>query len=551
MNTDAELLRRYAEHRSEEAIAELVHRHLGPVYAVALRKVGGRAHLAQDVAQAVFTELARHARPLSRHVALTGWLFRSTHFIAAKTLRAERRRQSREQEAYLMHEPTTGQPSEIDWESLRPLLDDLINELNEGDRRALLLRYFEGCTLSQIGTHLNLTERGAQAKVQRALDKLSARLARRGVKSTEAALAAVLATQAAVAVPAGLAATVTGAALTVAAGSGAALTILTFMNTKTIAAGAIVLLIGTSLIVERQIAKPAPSIAKAPTEQTAAPFDKKLGNADSNPQLQTGFPPTTPNRQLGPPRGFAVGDPPVRRDGGAGSSQLFTAPPRGGLGADGLAARAVSIRSEVGHIFSSLLEHFNLPDDKLAAFSDLLTIRLLLYNDLVGEIRGQMIEVKATSPIPLRALGYVTTTSDFSVEDKANWPEAEQAAYADTDRQVKLLLGNDAYAYYQFYQDTLGLRAMIINHLQTHLSIAGLPPLTNEQADAILRVMAAGNPHWPSSNSFTNLQVAGTVTALDGIVTPQQAKVIAFGLAKEVDYYAEVGRQIAAALAHN
>jgi RNA polymerase sigma factor (sigma-70 family) len=241
--------------------AELVQRHLGPVYAVALRKVGGRTHLAQDVAQAVFTELARNARPLSRHVALTGWLFRSAHFIAAKTLRAERRRQSREQEAYLMHEPTTGPTTDIDWESLRPLLDDLINELNEGDRRALLLRFFEGCTLGQIGTRLNLTERGAQAKVQRALDKLSVRLARRGVKSTEAALAVALATQSAVAVPAGLAATVAGAALTVAAGGGAALTFLAFMNSKTIAACAIILLIGTGVIVERQFSgqKPASS----------------------------------------------------------------------------------------------------------------------------------------------------------------------------------------------------------------------------------------------------------------------------------------------------
>lgn len=44
MTDDAELIRRYAEQRSEEAFAELVRRHLGLVYSAALRRLGGDAH---------------------------------------------------------------------------------------------------------------------------------------------------------------------------------------------------------------------------------------------------------------------------------------------------------------------------------------------------------------------------------------------------------------------------------------------------------------------------------------------------------------------------
>ena len=48
---DSELLRCYAEERSESAFAEIVRRRANFVYSCALRRVGGDAHLAHDVTQ--------------------------------------------------------------------------------------------------------------------------------------------------------------------------------------------------------------------------------------------------------------------------------------------------------------------------------------------------------------------------------------------------------------------------------------------------------------------------------------------------------------------
>ncbi|HEX7617228.1 MAG TPA: RNA polymerase sigma factor, partial [Verrucomicrobiae bacterium] len=66
MTPDSELLRRFAKTNAEEAFAELVKRHVNLVYSAALRQVNGDAHLAQDVAQTVFADLARKAGALSR-----------------------------------------------------------------------------------------------------------------------------------------------------------------------------------------------------------------------------------------------------------------------------------------------------------------------------------------------------------------------------------------------------------------------------------------------------------------------------------------------------
>ena len=80
MLDDRQLLRRYADDGSEAAFGELVARYVNLVYSVALRRTGGDNHLAQDVAQLVFTDLARKARSLPKGVVLAGWLHRATRY---------------------------------------------------------------------------------------------------------------------------------------------------------------------------------------------------------------------------------------------------------------------------------------------------------------------------------------------------------------------------------------------------------------------------------------------------------------------------------------
>ena len=85
-DTDMQLLARYTRHHDEDAFAEMVHRHLDLVFSAALRQVRSR-HLAEDVAQATFTDLARNAHRLAPDTILTAWLYQVTRRTAIDVVR--------------------------------------------------------------------------------------------------------------------------------------------------------------------------------------------------------------------------------------------------------------------------------------------------------------------------------------------------------------------------------------------------------------------------------------------------------------------------------
>jgi RNA polymerase sigma factor (sigma-70 family) len=242
MTEDSQLLRRYVEERSEKAFTELVNRHVNLVYFAALRRVGGDRHLADDVTQSVFADLARKAASLQDRPVLAGWLYTSTRFAAAQAVRSEQRRRTHEQEAHTMHE-LHAEP-ETNWEQLRPVIDEALDDLSELEREALLLRFFENRPLAEVGARFSLSPDAARMRVDRALDKLRGLLARRGVASTAAALATVFAGQSGIAAPAGLVARIVAGVL----GQAGAATTATIGLWKILAGGAIAVL-GIGLVI--------------------------------------------------------------------------------------------------------------------------------------------------------------------------------------------------------------------------------------------------------------------------------------------------------------
>lgn len=212
--TDLQLLRGYATTGSEAAFRELVARHTDFVFSAARRQVES-SDLAGDLAQGVFTDLARKARALAEKMpaesSLAGWLHRCTRYAALNHLRDTRRRENNERQA--MEQLLTNTAIAPDWELIRPLLDDALNSLGDDDREALLLRYFKNQDFRAVGQTLGVSDDTAQKRVSRAVERLCAIFAQRKVTIGAGGLAVLISANAVQAAPAGLATTISAAAL--------------------------------------------------------------------------------------------------------------------------------------------------------------------------------------------------------------------------------------------------------------------------------------------------------------------------------------------------
>jgi RNA polymerase sigma factor (sigma-70 family) len=212
MIDDMELVRDYSRNRSEQAFATLVSRHVNLVHSVALRHVRD-AHLAEEVTQAAFIILARKAGSLNSKTILSAWLCRTAQYAAADALKTQRRRQRREQEMQMESVLNPPEPESSSWADIAPLLDAAMAQLGEKDYSAIVLRFFEGKDLKEVGAALGVSENTAKTRVCRATEKLRRFFKQRGIRLSAAAIACAVTANSVQAAPIGLASSVTVAAV--------------------------------------------------------------------------------------------------------------------------------------------------------------------------------------------------------------------------------------------------------------------------------------------------------------------------------------------------
>lgn len=208
--SEIDLLIQFRNTGSEDAFHQLVRIYAGLVYSVAKRR-SSSATLAEDIAQKVFIRLAKAPPNVTTSSALTAWLHRTTLNTTIDLWRSESRRRQREEQAFLMQNVT---PDANVWEEIAARLDEAIDQLNDEERRVILLRFFDRKPMRDVGAVLGISEDAAKMRVSRAVERLRGQL---GVASASV-LGALLVDKAVEAAPGPLVATLTAMKVSVATG---------------------------------------------------------------------------------------------------------------------------------------------------------------------------------------------------------------------------------------------------------------------------------------------------------------------------------------------
>ena len=538
MTDDMTLLREYARRNSEEAFATLVSRHVNLVYSVALRQVCD-PYLAEEITQAVFIILARKAHSLGPKTILPGWLCRTARYASANALTVQRRRQHREQEAYM--QSILNEPESDAWRQIAPLLDSALAQLGQKDHDALVLRFFEGRSFNDVGVALGANEDTAKKRVTRAVEKLRRFFTKRGIALSAAVITSAVSANTIQAAPAVLEKSVTTTAI--AKGSMAAastltlvkgtMKIMTWIKVKTaigVATGAL-LVAGTTTITVSTLLR-----AQEPPNTTsvsvAAPTPA-ANNLIVSPNLPSPVPQEQPARVAAPAVPQALPKVAVAIPQNKPLQPIYPIVPK----MSDVLASARAAGSGVGGIiplppeiylqteYDNLFQKLNLTPDQIAAF-------MKIMEDKQAQ-KGEFMRANALDPntlVGLTGAQIAAARQEHFQQIQVLMQPIDQAA----DSQIKQLLGSDDYNYYQIYNDQHKERTVVMNGYRGGLDAAGVPPLTLDEDEQLVNLfyqarIAANNDSALEAEQLPQiLQQAATFLTTDqiNILTQRYARTL-------------------------
>ncbi|CAN5482460.1 hypothetical protein BH10PLA2_BH10PLA2_27600 [soil metagenome] len=187
--TDAQLLNAFLTSRAEAAFEAILRRH-GPMIFGVCKRFLPNQHDAEDAFQAVFIVFARRAGSIRPQSQLANWLYGVALKTAKKTRAYLGKKRQRERSVAVV--PDIAEPHNETWTEFWSLLDQELAGLPSIYRGPIILCDLEGKSRRQAAHALGILEGTLSGRLARARKQLAARLRRRGMSLSGAALAAAL-----------------------------------------------------------------------------------------------------------------------------------------------------------------------------------------------------------------------------------------------------------------------------------------------------------------------------------------------------------------------
>src|SRR5258708_2449026 len=166
-----------ARRGDSEAFRELVERHSRSVFRLAFRMTGNE-HDAEDVVQESFLRAYKQLGHFESRANFGTWLYRITANCAVDLMRARQARHDMSRAESLdadVHQPTADAPNPermAQSAEIERTVQGALGDLSPLERAAFTLRHYEGRSIDEIATTLNLGTSAAKHSVFRAVKKL-------------------------------------------------------------------------------------------------------------------------------------------------------------------------------------------------------------------------------------------------------------------------------------------------------------------------------------------------------------------------------------------
>jgi RNA polymerase sigma-70 factor (ECF subfamily) len=167
----------------QDALAEAYRRHAGAVFGLARRVLGDRA-LAEEVVQEVFLRLWDHPdRFDAERGSLRSFLLAHCHGRSVDVIRSETSRRAREDREHLQQAEAGYDLEHEVWDIVvADHVREALDEIPEGERRAIELAYFGGHTYREVAAMLQEPEGTVKTRIRTGLRRLRAGLSDSGVR---------------------------------------------------------------------------------------------------------------------------------------------------------------------------------------------------------------------------------------------------------------------------------------------------------------------------------------------------------------------------------